>query len=589
MSARNYSSKKVIIIGLDGFEPSIVESLFHRGELRHFARLRDQGFYSRLKTTYPALTPVAWSSFVTGANPGVHGIFDFVRRDPQTYKPELALSRFEPPRNMFVGPKVVNRRQGVPFWKILTDAGIPSVILRCPCTFPPEPISGRMLSGVGVPDLRGSQGTGTFYTQDRSVTAKESEQVVHLGEGDEFTTRVIGPRNGKTDSLSEIRVSLAAGGRRLSIRGPESQEAEIAERAWSPWLRLKFKLSMLQSSTGLVRFYVRRLRPHIEFYASPVNFDAESPIFPVSAPADYGKELAAKIGLFGTLGMAEDHGGLNNGRFDEDAYLEQCHLVLKERERMMFYELDRFQEGVLFVVFDTPDRVQHMFWRFRDPEHPCFDPSRDTIDEHYLWYDALLRRVLERVDENTLLMALSDHGFGAFRRAFYVNNWLRENGFLSLKDPDTVDWSRTSAYALGMSGIYLNIKGRESQGILENSGEAEKVRRAIALGLTGLGDPGTGRVAVRSVLRRGDVYSGPFVEDSPDLLLNCAPGFRVSWQSALGQMGNGLFEDNTHSWSGDHIVDPEAVPGVLFMNRKQAREIVDISTLAPIIVSEFLN
>ncbi len=193
------------------------------------------------------------------------------------------------------------------------------------------------------------------------------------------------------------------------------------------WLRLKFKLSMLQSSTGLVRFYVRRLRPHIEFYASPMNFDAESPIFPVSAPPDYGKELAAKIGLFGTLAMAEDHGGLNNGRFDEDAYLEQCHLVLKERERMMFYELDRFQEGVLFVVFDTPDRVQHMFWRFRDPEHPCFDPSRaalggrlDSIDEHYLWVDALLRRVLERVDENTLLVVLSDHGFGAFRRAFHV-------------------------------------------------------------------------------------------------------------------------------------------------------------------------
>lgn len=132
-----------------------------------------------------------------------------------------------------------------------------------------------------------------------------------------------------------------------------------------------------------------------------------------------------------------------------------------------------------------------------------------------------------------------------------------------------------------MSGVYLNIKGRESQGIFGDDGEAESVRCAIQADLTGFGDRGTQRVAVRSVLRREDIYSGPYVHDSPDLLLNCAPGFRVSWQTALGKVGNELFEDNTQCWSGDHIVDPDAVPGILFMNRGAKRDHVDIAELAP--------
>src|SRR5262249_47129260 len=160
--------KKVIVLGLDGLEPTIVESLLEHGELVNFANLRQQGSYRRLRTTYPAQTPVAWSSFATGTNPGGHGIFDFIRRDPATYQPDLALTQFERPKSMLALAKVVNRRKGVPIWKLLTQAGVPSTVLRCPCTFPPDPDGGKILAGVGVPDLRGGQGTGTFYTQDRT-------------------------------------------------------------------------------------------------------------------------------------------------------------------------------------------------------------------------------------------------------------------------------------------------------------------------------------------------------------------------------------------------------------------------------------
>jgi predicted AlkP superfamily phosphohydrolase/phosphomutase len=597
--------RKVIVIGLDGLEPGIVEAMLERGELPNLARIRATGSYSRLQTTYPAQTPVAWSSFVTGTNPGGHGIFDFICRDPGTYLPDVALTRFERPKNMLAQGRVVNRRQGVPLWQTLSAAGVPSTVLRCPCTFPPEPLQGRMLAGVGVPDVRGSQSKGTFYTQDRTAVAQENEQFIFLDSGDEIATGVIGPRNTKAspvaDTSCEVRVHRDRAARKLTIQtGGSPARIEVPEKSWSEWVRFKFKFSMLQSVTGIARFYVRQLEPHLEFYLSAVNFDPAAPMFPVSAPADYARELADKVGLFSTLGMAEDHNGLNNGRLDETAYLQQCELVLGERERLMRFELDRFDEGFFFMLFDTPDRVQHMLWRFRDREHPGFEPDLSPelatrIEEHYRRCDALLSAVLDKVDENTLLIVLSDHGFGTFRRAFDTNTWLWQNGLLALKDSRkpgedlnggvaTVDWSKTYAYAVGLGGIYLNFKGRESAGILEEGSEAERVRHAIQTGLADFPDTHTQRSAIRSVSRREELYSGAFVENSPDLLVNFRRGFRVSWQSAVGSFSNSMLEDNMRRWSGDHIVDPESVPGILFMNGASRRSQSRIIDLAPTIV-----
>jgi predicted AlkP superfamily phosphohydrolase/phosphomutase len=597
--------KKVIVLGLDGLEPTIVERLLQRNELPHFEKLRSAGHYGRLGTTYPAQTPVAWSSFVTGTNPGGHGIFDFICRDPQTYQPDIALNRFERPKGMLAQPRAVNKRSGVPVWQHLTKAGIPSTVLRCPVTFPAENLLGKMLSGVGVPDIRGSQGTGTFYTQDRTVQAKEHEQVIFLDDGPVISTRAIGPRNPRTNPISDItadlKVQLDRGARKLIITAGANPPVEALENGWSPWVRLKFKLSMLQSVTGIVRFFCRRIDPHVEFYASPVNFDPAAPLFPISFPADYGKTLAESIGLFSTLGMAEDHTGHNNGRFDEMAFQAQCELVFKERERMLMHELERFTEGLLFTVFDTPDRLQHMFWRFIDPAHPNFNPELASklgpeVDELYRQCDALLGRVMEKVDENTLLMVLSDHGFNTFQRAFDTNTWLWENNLLALQDgrkPDEgmgdsfaqVDWSKTYAYAVGLGGIYLNLKGRERGGIVEDgSGEADRVRNAIQQGMAEFPDRETGRPAIRSVSRREELYSGAYVKDSPDLLVNFHSGFRVSWSSSLGGFSHSLFENNNRRWSGDHIIDPDAVPGILFMSRPAVANHAQIIDLAPTIL-----
>ena len=583
--------KKAIVIGLDGLEPTIVEPLLERGELPNLARIRQSGSYSRLKTTYPAQTPVAWSSFATGTNPGGHGIFDFISRDPATYLPDAALSRFERPKSAFAAPQVVNQRKGQPLWHALSKAGVPSVVLRCPCTFPPDELNGRMLAGVGVPDLRGSQNKGTFYTQDRNAQARESEQVVILDTGSDLKTHVIGPRNTRqsppADTKCEIRVQVRKDQGKLAIEtGGHPARIEVPERCWSEWVRFKFKFSMLQSVSGIARFYVKQIEPLVEFYVSAIHFDPAAPMFPVSAPAGYAKDLAAEIGLFSTLGMAEDHNGLNNGRLDEAAYLAQCELVLEERERLMRFELDRLSEGFFFLLYDTPDRVQHMLWRFRDREHPGYEPdlARDfstLIEQHYARCDKLLAPVLDKIDENTLLFVLSDHGFNTFRRAFDTNTWLWQNGLLALKHARkpgedlgegfaAVDWSRTYAYAVGLGGIYLNFKGREREGILEEGTEAERVRQAIATGLAGVPDEASQRAAVRSVSRREEIYSGPYALNAPDLLVNFHHGFRVSWESAVGGFADLLISDNRRKWSGDHIVDPESVPGILFVNRELA-------------------
>jgi predicted AlkP superfamily phosphohydrolase/phosphomutase len=224
-----------------------------------------------------------------------------------------------------------------------------------------------------------------------------------------------------------------------------------------------------------------------------------------------------------------------------------------------------------------------MFWRFRDPEHPGFEPdlAREyacLIEQHYARCDKLLAPVLDKVDENTLLIVLSDHGFNTFRRAFDTNTWLSQQGLLALNNgrkPSedsgesfaAVDWSKTYAYAVGLGGIYLNFKGREREGILEEGTEAERVRNTIQSGLTGISDAKTNKQAIRSVLHREKLYSGPYAANAPDLLVNFSPGFRVSWQSAVGGFANSLIADNNRRWSGDHIIDPDAVPGILFMNR----------------------
>lgn len=461
-----------------------------------------------------------------------------------------------------------------------------------------------MLSGVGVPDLRGGLGTSTFYTSRENVKAEHSEKVVHVKpSGNQVTTHLIGPRNPKTraDFTFDVSIELDRSENRVFLRSDgQPKLLEVKQGQWSDWLSVKFKVGLLQSVRGIVRFYLRQVEPTFEFYASPINFDPEAPLFPISSPLEYASEIQARMGTFYTMGMAEDHDGLIYGRFDEAAYWDQCQLVLREREQMMFYELERLSEGLFFCLFDTPDRFQHMFWRFREQDHPANHNGFDlemarAIEEHYRALDTIVGKAMDYVDDQTLFIVLSDHGMNSFRRGLNLNTWLYENGFLALKNGAkpgedenadffrNVDWSRTKAYALGLAGIFLNLKGREANGIVELA-EAGNVGADIIKGLAGLRDPQNGEVAVRSVFTREQVYTGPYASESPDLVINFSRGYRVSWGTPLGGVPEGLFEDNVKRWGADHVIDPALVPGVLFMNRPFNGEEARLVDMAPTIL-----
>lgn len=598
--------KKVIVIGLDGLEPRITEALLAQGALPNLAKLKGQGGYCRLKTTYPAQTPVAWATFATGTNPGGHGIFDFLRRDPQTYLPALSTNTYQQ-KNPFVPPQAVNLRKGVPLWQLLSEAGLSSTVLRCPVTFPPDRIKGRMLSGVGVPDLRGGLGGSTFYCSAGNLQPQETEKIVPVQPAKDgvIQTYLIGPQHprSRADLRFDITLHPEPGRKRVILRSAgQPGLLEIGEGEWSPWLRVKFKAGLLQSVAGMVRFYLSRLEPVFELYASPINFDPQAPQFPISWPGEYAGELAGRLGAFYTTGMAEDHDGLNHQRFDEGAYLKQCQGVLKERQEMMRYELRRFSEGFFFCLFDTPDRIQHMFWRSREPGHPAnrYHGSlaaglERVIEENYQACDAIVGEALAAADDETLFIALSDHGNNSFQRGVHLNSWLHQQGLLALRPGiapgeeageffHNVDWASTRAYALGLGGIYLNQQGREGQGLVKPE-EAAGLKAAIAQGLKELGDPERGQRPVRSVLSREEVYAGPYVAEAPDLLVNFQEGYRVSWATPLGGTPAGLFEDNIKKWGGDHMIDPSLAPGVLFVNQPFAKAGAGLLDLAPTILA----
>lgn len=570
--------------------------------LPNLGRLASAGRFSPLGTTTPAQTPVAWSSFATGTNPGGHGIFDFLTRDPIACRPDLALSRFEQ-KTSFLPPRAVNLRGGTPFWDVLGASGIPSVILRCPCTFPPDITRGHMLAGLGVPDLRGGLGTGTFYTTRADVEHGESERVEHLRfEGPVAQTVLAGPIHQKTEHDVTIPLTIERGERGVVLTAAGADPLRVQPGVWSEWLRITFKLGILQAVHGMVRFLLRQMDREVELYASPINYDPRVPVFPISSPWDYAAQLERAGATFHTTGMAEDHVALANGRITEDQFLAQCDTVMTERERMLDHELDRFEDGLLFCLFDTPDRLQHMFWRFTDPEHPAHDPTqaqryRGVIDDHYRRCDAVVGRVLDRADTRTLVLVLSDHGFGPFHRGVHLNTWLYDQGLLALRHgavPSNetnqlladVDWTRTRAYAVGLGGIFLNRYGREAHGIVTDE-EASDVSDRIAHELCRLEDDARSRQPIRRVSRREAVYDGPYIERAPDLIIDFEPGYRASWATPLGGVPQGWFEDNTRRWSGDHVVAPESVPGILFSNRAFSNDAPTMLDLAPTVLAAF--
>ena len=591
---------RVIVLGVDGLDPGILETLMDAGDLPAFSNIKERGSYRRLATSNPSQSPVAWSTIATGSNPGYHGIFDFITRSPERYLPEHSIVKVNP-KNLLARRSSIFLpvRKGTPFWAITSQAGIPTTVLRWPVTFPPEEINGRMLSGLGMLDLKGSVGRYTFYTTGTlSEDPDRKGDVVPISyEGSTIKTVISGPDKSKVPM--EIHIDEDHSTATITIQGI-SCAIKVGE--WGDWMKLRFILGPFRNVSGICRFYLYSMKPELRLYLSPIQVDPEKPAFPISYPDEYATDLATSIGTYNTLGIPEDTNSLSDGCLDDEAFLSHCDDIMIEREKMLWHELERFKEGLFAFVFDTTDRIQHIYWSTRDAEHPAYNETyakkyRNVIEDYYRRVDKILLRVLESVDQKTVILIMSDHGFTSFRRAVHLNTWLVQNGLMVLKKPaadsqgdplfKNVIWERTKAYAVGFSSLYLNLKGREGKGIVSPGDEAEQLKRKIAGVLISLRDPKTGGTVIRNVYTREELYSGPYVSDAPDLVIGFEPYYRASWQTAIGGIPPKIIEDNQKRWSGDHLLDAQCVPGIFLINKKISALHPKVIDIAPTILACF--
>jgi len=612
---------RIVIIGLDGLDPGLAEQWIAEGRLPNLKRLARDGGFERLRTTYPSISPVAWSSFMTGVDPSRHNIYDFLDRDLKTYRPKLSSSEISATtRTMRVGnwiiplgkPLIRAMRKSRAFWSILGEHGIPCNVLRVPLTFPPEKFAGAMLSAMCVPDLRGTQGSFSYFTtsaQEVGATEAAPESTGGLRilveqEGDIISASLPGPENtmsshgGPMEIPFTVKVDKARGEAILKIGG---RRYPLREREYSPWIKLVYKPLPGIKVHGIARFYITKMSPSFGLYVTPINIDPGDPALPISWPAFYSVYLSKLIGEFATLGLAEDTWALNERVIDEEAFLQQANDHHEEREKMFFNALEKSREGVVACVFDGTDRVQHMFYRYLDKDHPAnrgkdVEIFKHAIRDMYVRCDDMVGRAMEYLGEDDCLMVVSDHGFSTFRRGVNLNTWLMQHGYLFLKEGTDgtgqwladIDWSRTKAYAMGLSGLYINRKGREAHGIVMPGEEAEALKQEIIAGLSGLRDEAADTVAINEVFDARDVHSaGPYQEGGLDLIVGYNRGYRASWQGAVGQVMAQVFWDNTKSWSGDHSVDPRLVPGVIFSTHPVTSEDPGIMDLAPTILTLF--
>jgi len=620
-ASRRSNLKRMVILGLDGLDPNLVDQWIGAGELPNLKKLSEQGSYTRLRTTYPSISPVAWSSFMTGVDPLRHNIFDFLNRDTRTYKPKLSSSEVGPSvRTMQVGewviplgkPLIRSMRKSRAFWNILGDHGVPSNILRVPLTFPPEKFAGVLLSAMCIPDLRGTQGSFTYYTTNAAEAGPSDDEAPESTGGERqrvtiedggFTASLPGPDNSMRKNSEPLKILFSLkidNNAREAILKIGGRQYRLKEKKYSPWIQLAFKPAPGIRVHGIARFYITKMEPDFGLYVTPINIDPGKPALPISWPFYYSIYLSKLIGEFATLGLAEDTWALNERVIDEDAFLEQTLELHSEREKMFFNALEKSREGVVACVFDGTDRLQHMFFRYLDEKHPAnkgkdIEKYRNTILEMYRRADEMVGRIMKKLEPGEHFMVISDHGFASFRRGVNINTWLLQNGHLCLKEGaatssewfEDVDWSRTNAYAFGLGGIYINREGREGKGIVSDQ-EYARVKQSIIEGLSGLYDQEYKDTGINEVFDNAALHpSGPYRDNGPDLIVGYNRGYRASWGGAVGRVAKTVFSDNTKSWSGDHCIDPRLVPGVLFSNRKITTEDPGIGDLAPTILTQF--
>lgn len=617
--------ENMIVLGIDGLDYDLVRQLIDEGRMPNFARMERAGQFGPLETAASPQSPVAWSNFITGLDSGGHGIFDFLHRDlegglpfgvpyastarPAEVGPELKIGRWIIP---LWGGGIELARHGTAFWQLLADEDIPTTIVRMPANFPPIGVADRELSGMGTPDLRGTPGEFFFFTTDRRQFMKTDVTGGFIYPADVIDGKFVGTLVGNDDNpLTRDKDDAVTADFTVYV-DPETNTAKfevgtyefILEAGdWSEWVALDFELiPYLQSMSGAVRFYLKSVSPEFEVYVTPIQLDPMAAAMPISEPASFAEELAEVTGRFYTQEMPEDTKAIQHGVFDIGDFVEQARRAREETIVQYRYLLDTWDGGFLFSYFGSADQVSHVLWGItRDATHPAYDPAehdpyRDVITGIYEEFDALVGETLDRIDDDTLLVVMSDHGFASWKRAFHLNSWLVENGYMTLQRRVSlpvkefftgVDWRRTQAYSVGISAMYLNLRGREPQGQVA-PGDRMALLEQIERELLATIDPATGEPAITKVyIRERDFHDRGNIEIGPDIIVGFAKGTRGSGNNALGGIAATFLTDNTDDWSGDHIMDHRTVPGILLASRPMVRKATSLQNLAAALLAEF--
>lgn len=559
---------RTIILGLDAFDPNVFERLAGEGRLPNLSRLAVKGGFSRFGVANPPQSEVSWTSIATGLNPGGHGIFDFVHRDPKTYGLYVSLL---PSKKTVGGTQFVPPHTARTLFEQVTRKGFEASVFWWPATFPARPESMvRTFPGLGTPDIQGKLGVGSFFTSDKDFTGSQLKTAVgHLVSAgrDRWRGELNGPqrqkRGGVEDTLLSVEIELTAGDQARLRIGNQTVEMKVGE--WSPILELTFKVGLLFKTVVITRAILTQMRPDVRFYLLPLQIHPLHSPWRYATPPGFVKETWRSGGPFLTVGWPQDTNGLEDGCINDEQFISLCNSIDGQRERVLLHSLASFREGLHATVFDTLDRVQHMFWRDR----------MDVVESWYTQLDGLVGKVEAQArvgaDRQTKLVVVSDHGFTNFAYKAHVNRWLIDRGYLASKSGgdsgkiQEIDWPRTQAYAIGLNSLYVNQAGREGQGVVTGE-KAAPLLHQIRQDLLDWRGP-EGQPVVRRVLFREEAFSGPLAEYGPDALICYAPGYRGSAQTGLGGWEKEALECNSDHWNGDHCIDAETVPGSLFASQ----------------------
>ena len=557
---------KTLLIGLDAFDPAFFESLHARNRLPHLAKYVASGGYSRFGVSNPPQSEVSWTSIASGANPGGHGIFDFVHRDPANYQPYVSLL---PTQHGLGGTQFVPPHRANTLFEQAAGQGFPATSLWWPATFPARlesPV--QTIPGLGAPDIDGRLGVGILYTTAAVDTGRLKTTVRPLTSKNRahFTGVLKGPsqENGKTSKELSFEFHLEVGAdSQARLTAPDlSLDLEVGR--WSRILEFTFKVNLFYSLKVITRVILTQVSPDVRLYFLPLQIHPLKSPWRYATPPGFVKNTWKSCGPFLTVGWPQDTTALEEGWINDEQFLSLCEAIEADRERTLNYHLDHFDEGVLGIVFDSLDRIQHMFWRDRP----------DVIEAWYHKLDALVGRVEARLapaKKQTRLVVLSDHGFTRFDTKVSLNRWLIEHDYLvSRSGPGApqgtlseVDWSKSQAYALGLNSLYLNLAGREGQGMVQTLAQREALTARLCGDLAAWRGP-DGKAVVLKASTQAEAFEGAFSADGPDILVGYRGGYRASQDTGLGAWGENSLEPNRDHWGADHCVDASVVPGVLF-------------------------